>query len=133
MGGDLILAIAVMPDIPEHELDIDAYKNAYLEAINKLSDAQAMDLYVELHGEGPEEDGDENPTRTQQWLPYEVVRQSFRDLVDILSDEPRDCGYYKVGNRWSFITGGVSWGDSPSDSFDDVNILSSIWWAVHGE
>lgn len=133
MGADLILAVATMPKTVGGGMDTDAWKTAYHLAINSLSDEQALNLYGEAHGEVPEETHDENPTRTQAWLPAKVARESFRPLVDYIDADYRDCGLYKVGGRWALITGGMSWGDSPSDSFDDVNILSSIWWAVHGE
>lgn len=131
MGADLILAVAVMPK--GENLGVEDWKQAYHEAINMLTDEQALEIYEEVHGDVPDETYDDNPPRTQRWLPAEIARKTYRELVDIISSNYRDVGLYKVGDRWALISGGMSWGDSPTDSWQDVQTLSNIWYLVHKE
>lgn len=42
-------------------------------------------------------------------------------------DQRRDCGiFYVDGNRPFHITGGISWGDSPSDAWESFDIVCNL-------
>jgi hypothetical protein len=133
MGADLILAIAPMPKGADGPNAINDWKSAYLHAIAKLTDEQALDIYEEVFGDVPDESFDDNPPRTQRWLPAEIARKTFREFVSVIDEDRRDCGLYQVGDRWALISGGMSWGDSPTDSWTEVQCLANIWWVVNKE
>jgi hypothetical protein len=52
-------------------------------------------------------------------------KQCLYDLVDEirLAWDARDTALQLVGNRYILITGGMSWGDSPGETFDALSKL----------
>ena len=58
----------------------------------------------------------------------EEYKQYLYDRVDELRESwgGRDSAYLRYGNQEVFLTGGLSWGDSPCETFD---ILSNLAYA----
>ena len=60
-----------------------------------------------------------------------VDKANAHKLVDIilsrLQSNPRDIGWIKVGTYTVFLTGGMSYGDSPTDSFDDFQMFNELF------
>lgn len=57
-----------------------------------------------------------------------VVVDEIKDLANII-DSADDVSMIHVNGSDVLITGGFSWGDSPTDSFDCIyNCNSILWW-----
>jgi len=54
-----------------------------------------------------------------------VYKQHLHDLVADLQRgwDNRDTTWFKIGDRWVFATGGMSYGDSPGDTYSLLNKL----------
>lgn len=114
MGADLITAnLWSKPDVT---LDWEAG----LRAARELSDESVQALH-EQAGIYDEEWEDDDSPRLLAVTYVETVRDHFtgftRDLNTFLTPD----------GRWRcWVTGGLSWGDSPSDLFDAVNDLYAV-------
>jgi len=115
--------------------NIDALTDGEL---NEIVDAQGLEMEYALEGPVLEawdamEDSDEKD-REGDRLMREHVRKELHRIVDhYLKDDNlgRDTGMGVVGEQPFIITGGMSWGDSPTDSFDDINLLSAAQQVTH--
>ena len=56
----------------------------------------------------------------------EDVRQRLEDAVEVLSDDNRELAYYSYGPGLELLAGGMSWGDDPSESYTDLQILAMV-------
>ena len=140
MGADLILAIAVMPgeytkmSLPDGA--IDSWRIEYRKALFELDAPATFELLEEYTGDLSFED-EGGHIRSLEYMRLKSARQDLWDIIDEtivdISSMPRDVTYCKVGKRWALITGGMSWGDSPSDSYDAVNLISNIWYCAGRE
>ena len=71
----------------------------------------------------PDQDDPEAPARSD--LAREI-RRAPHSALDVLLDGPRDVADAQFGGRRYWVTGGMSWGDSPTDSFDAVCVFDSL-------
>lgn len=57
----------------------------------------------------------------------EECRERIGYAIDAIlaGDAPRDTGSLFIDNRWHIVTGGMSWGDAPTDSFDEICLLDT--------
>ncbi len=111
MGADLILAAAFYP--AGRTLDWDAGRHA----IDVLSDDRCAEAVDSLIGDRLD---DQPPSETAR-----LVRQRLHEAIGNLSESPRDLTTIDVPGYSILVTGGMSWGDSPTESFDD---LEAIGW-----
>ena len=51
------------------------------------------------------------------------LREDLAEFKSAWEDERRDAGRIRIGNRDALITGGMSWGDSPTILFDSISRL----------
>lgn len=111
MGADFAFAVVEMKATRE-----EAYAKArYLTLPNNI-EATTADLENYC---GVNEWYDlESPTEHQV---YEFLKRCIDTVYD--SDNRRDCGFFVVdSDRLFFITGGMSWGDPPTDVYDDFAV-----------
>lgn len=61
----------------------------------------------------------------------EKVYVLIEELKDFIEGDSRDTTSFSVGEYNIYVTGGMSWGDSPSDTYDAINFLfnfpNSVW------
>ena len=56
----------------------------------------------------------------------EALRERLREAVEAVYSAPqrRDSGFFTIdGNREFVVTGGTSWGENPSDVWDDFSLV----------
>lgn len=55
----------------------------------------------------------------------EEARDYIRYAIDAIlaGDEPNDTGTLWINHQEYIVTGGMSWGDGPTESFDDIWLL----------
>lgn len=124
MGADFIVASLV------HDKDATLNWDALPAAVDALTEDQLVYGLEGAFGEVPEA----NSTARAQ------VRDLFGDLRNTLDDEPRDVGHIDVRGATVILSGGMSWGDGPTDSFDLFancgyfpTVLAAIGFEVEGE
>ena len=84
----------------------------------RFFDSEERDLVVGEHAEG-----DESPTDTAAVLRW--ATDTLDMLRRTLVEEPEAYSVINVGTGYLYLTGGLSFGDSPCDAFD------AIWDAHH--
>lgn len=140
MGADFLLAVAIMPKIeaagwPGDET-VKEWRKEYLSIVDEMDDNTIISLLEEFTGDSYIDGEDEIHYRSR---PRFIAQKTRGELVDVINDvfdnafDSRECSLQKIGGRWALITGGMSWGDSPSEHFDAVYLLSNIWWCARGE
>ena len=123
MGADFVYAICKIPTNTEGEfvdfgeaLDRAIVKRFRNVALNKdllLETVEDCGIYVT---ESQEED-------------YEsLVSDLATNVAAFVSTawQSRDISSIKIDGKYYWITGGMSWGDSPTDSYDIVNLIDSL-------
>lgn len=91
----------------------------------------AIDCAIDRITRIPHEDRlmDINPDYQNTWAELPTVdqyKQYLYDLVDELRKTwgDRDTVFLQYGDQRVFLTGGMSWGDSPGETFDLLTMLS---------
>ena len=105
MGADFLLA-GVRAESPEKAR----------ERLAKLSDNQVMDACEAVLGWDVGEESQNPADECRQRIEYAI------DAI-LVGYEPRDTGTLVIHRQEYIVTGGLSWGDSPTDSFEDVMLL----------
>jgi len=112
MGADLALAIVEMPDVgtldqKEWYLLLTAYIHA--------QEPKFLELILDDNlGWSADDD-------------YDDVYGPFLNAVsEVILNDYRDTGFYYINERWCLITGGMTWGDDPTDSWKSVNLLNAL-------
>jgi hypothetical protein len=60
-------------------------------------------------------------------LDNESAHALIDEAIDTLKDMPRDLTWIRVGEYTVFITGGMSWGDTPTDSCDILYKFTTLF------
>jgi hypothetical protein len=55
------------------------------------------------------------------WLAQWYRNRIWDRFVDLIHCSPREIAIIYVGKRWWWATGGLSWGDTPTDAFDIIH------------
>lgn len=90
------------------------------ERLDQLSNDQVMDACEAVLGWGVHEDDiDIVPNHSDD------CRERIRYAIDavLAGHEPRDTGILYIDHKTYIVTGGMSYGDYPTDSFEDVALL----------
>lgn len=115
MGADLVLAITAYPTLANGDAvkagdELSARVRA---ALSDISDEALQDV---ADGTGDEDD-----------------LEAFREMLENAIDEffgspipPRDVNLVCLGGQWWLITGGMSWGDDPTESFAAITALEYL-------
>ena len=58
----------------------------------------------------------------------EIVAQKADEVADFLTSgwESRDTATMQLDGKYYFITGGMSWGDEPTDNFGIINLIDAM-------
>lgn len=115
MGADLLIAVCPAP--PPDGFDDDTL-GSLLTAIDELSDDKLFKTFENAFGFL---DDDER-------VPDDLRMRLKRALHEVWEGSAgrRDLWYTESINGGGpvFLTGGMSWGDTPTDIFDDVGLLA---------
>ena len=109
MGADLVVATLELPDTGKY--DIEEWYLLLSAFLNTKSEEEVSDL-INDSAFWPE-DGDN----------YSILRNAIEDSILV---DSRDKGFYLLHGKWVIITGGMTWGDTPSDSFDSVGLVQML-------
>lgn len=116
MGADFAFAITEMKATREQ-----AYAKARYLTLPDQLDATVSDL-EDYCGITAWYDLEETPTEHQV---YEFLKRCIDTVYD--SESRRDCGFFVIdSDRVFFITGGMSWGDPPTDVYDDFTVCQTM-------
>ena len=57
----------------------------------------------------------------------QIVKNMLRDALDeiIFEENRRDIAHIMLEHKWWIISGGMSWGDSPTEAMNSIDILDS--------
>ena len=120
MGADFMIAHI---EIGSSE---QMFINSMYDFIKSCPDESIFKIYDDLFCDG-EYDEDE---------PVETLRNVIADEVKNLSaiiDNAHDVSMINVNGSDVLVTGGFSWGDAPTDSFDCISNCNLIsWWMKRG-
>ena len=58
---------------------------------------------------------------------HESMQDAFVSYASGVLDEDRECGHMIIGEAQYYVTGGMSWGDAPTDIYDQMNALICIY------
>lgn len=109
MGADLILTACELP-IP---LDADLLRSRVAE----LDDERLAYVYDMVLGERVDDE------REDDW--QNAVRELILQGIECAVGSLRDCTIIEVHGIRILITGGMTWGDTPTDSYDAVSALAA--------
>lgn len=110
MGADLILAFA------EIEKGKDPNWDAAADHINAGGWLDDDEVIVDLLGLFREESGWDDDARSR-------VHSALENVMDMWARKYRDAGVLHLKHTDLLVSGGMSWGDSPTDSYDDIMLL----------
>lgn len=115
MGADFMIAHIEIGSSEQQFID------SMLNFVQSCSDEMVMRIYDDLFCVDPDED--ESIINLRNILVDEV-----KHLATII-DSASDVSMIHVNGSDVLVTGGFSWGDSPTDSFDCIHNCNSIsWW-----
>ena len=112
MGADFMLAVS-----PRCELTHER-KRRIKETIRAIRDEKLLEI---VNNYGPLGLDDES-------TPAEIRVELYKAVLENAEIERRDTSYIRLeGMDWTAnITGGMSWGDSPTDAFDSMSAISDF-------
>ena len=125
MGADFIYAVANITETKEHWQDIlgelhDGKMEAYINESETL-------MYWS-------EDYDDLETNSPEF--FQAVAERVSDAINTVYGDSRELGTFRDNSEevWA-ITGGMSWGDAPTDAFHDLCIVDSFqtWYEAEGK
>lgn len=116
MGADYMTAYVEIVGSEQEFID------SMTEFVKSCSDEMVMRIYDDLFCIDPDEDSQ----------PIDILRylllSEVKDLAAII-DCARDVSMINIKGSDVLVTGGFSWGDSPTDSFDCISNCNLIsWW-----
>jgi len=129
MGADFVFAVCEMPDNLDKCREIIDYR------IKNLNDSMiaslAEDSYFDIDGMLCDLAEDMDIAESDLWCLDDVddlmlrklIERLLKNAVDELTGYRRDVGRMVLGNTSYAISGGMSWGDSPTDCIPIIRIL----------
>lgn len=125
MGAELVLCAYT---VPKGGFDVEGAKHLLAAATN----ADLYDAFAELDqglaDELPETEGDQ-PSPARQ-----VAEQRLAECIEVLTDERCDAGIYTFrgpdGAASVWLTGGMTWGDPPTEAYDHAQAIDLLPTAV---
>lgn len=116
MGADLILAFCPVPSYDDGTVikrkDEKRVRKEFIERVRALTPEQIASALEDVYPGDPD-DSEDGVERFIAAYDEVFMSDGSRDVVDL-------C----IGGRWYIFSGGMSWGDTPTDSYDSVNLLS---------
>ncbi len=115
MGADFILSGCPDPVVADGvTLDPEARHRILCARIEQLEEellAELADYYLFI-----------DVAEADDWR--SEVRRQLASFLDVFTEHWRDTTSFLVGERWWVLAGGMTGGDSPSDSYDKLAALS---------
>ena len=119
MGADFIMAVADITKTDQYWRDaLAALSDTDIDAFISHSD-QTFEWADRLNVEVSDDLTSPEPNLVAD------VRSAIGDAISTCYSDSRETNWFTdpaTGTRW-LITGGMSWGDAPTDAFDDVLIF----------
>jgi len=113
MGADLIVAVCEMK----------LTKDEAIKKANKLADEELVGLIQTLDewGVGPYVGTEEVPEKDE-------IVEYLHDQIEIVYSymQRRDCVPLYIDGKTFALTGGMSYGDTPTDAYDAFSVCSSL-------
>lgn len=150
MGADLLLTWALMPTMPDGSpVNFDVYiakeqrfqrtpegerALAQMHAnVDALTEEKVVDIFGDMEAEWLLEPGDLDKiaagTVTEDAALLALAKEKLHILINLYLGGSeglgRDVEYVVVGPQPALMTGGMSWGDSPTESWDDISMLGA--------
>jgi len=132
MGADFIHAICPLPNITD---DIKKEISLRISGLNETSIDEVLDTY---HHDWKEEVEDriENTLQEKHLFKVDSLRKTFKkEIADEIINEAieeiifagsrRDVGHLFLEHRWWLISGGMSWGDAPTEAMRYIDIIDT--------
>ena len=117
MGADMLLAIAASPQtasgVSDASVDAMCARGREAAAAAFAEGDLEAEFYPELLEEGIGEAADLAAAAITSWIEGGGLHS-------------REVAYVRIGGRAYIATGGLSWGDSPTDAFSYVSLLGDI-------
>lgn len=110
MGADMLVACVVFPK----DFNFDLEKEKILNSIKTLDEDDIINIYNDVFYEVLE-DLEEGRAEVAK-----AVERGF----DVLYN--RQTTWIHVGDKIVFLSGGLSWGDAPTDAYEKINALNYI-------
>jgi hypothetical protein len=110
MGADFIFAITPVTDADREEL---------IRRFDLLSQDELFER-AENGGFYMFEDDETDEEVTQ------LIWNHLIESIEYLNSDPRDAGGLTIEGRTYAVTGGMSWGDSPTEAFEYIRFLESL-------
>lgn len=124
MGADLMIVRSRWPQYADGKpLGLDVARVVLRERCDALGGEALVELYngtVSAYDDEETDTSDMGPARLA-----EVTRQRLRAAVDAVTDEGswRELSLMSFDEKEWILTGGMSWGDPPTEMFASVAIL----------
>jgi hypothetical protein len=107
MGAEFIGTFIKMPSVSKE----DAF-----DALSKMSDKQLDELFIQVNGYEP--DPEDDPSRV-----------FFKEVLALFYNETvvrRDVGEWLIDGQAYLVTGGMTWGDDPTDSYAVIEAVAAL-------
>lgn len=118
MGANLVAAVAVLPE----GMTRDDLTSDWLEGqVEKLTHRELLEIE-----DGLFLDVEENSNIPDEDLLRAAVLAPALRIPDELAEFDREIAWLFVRGGWVVLTGGMSWGDNPTDAFDQVLLLAYL-------
>lgn len=118
MGADFIWAIA----------PIDLDQNAYIDKANAMTLEDAQSLFNEVEHIFYDLDGEAD----DEAFRLAVIARTI-EAINACYKPSRELDTLTLKGSKYVLTGGMSWGDVPTDVFDDVCLLASFDYLLDGK
>ena len=135
MGADFICSACPLPSSAEGE---KALRDLLSEKIESLSLSKCYALLEDYHysheddiSRRIEEDFSEDHLFGVDDIRGFFARQIATEIIEdaleeiIFLQDRRDINHIMLDHKWWIISGGMSWGDSPTEAMNSIDILSS--------
>jgi hypothetical protein len=108
MGADFIGTFIKVPTVPQDDA---------LAALAAINDDTLDELFADVRGYSPGEDDEDESSRV-----------FFADMlielyVNILNGDRKDVAEWTIGGEQYLVTGGMTWGDTPTESYDVIEAV----------
>lgn len=112
--------VTIDHDLPYAFIDVEAFEKYLLDVLALTTPEARRSLGEELLGLDADNDTDRDIEET--W------KRAIGIVVRCAAGERRDASWSVVGNMVIVHSGGVTWGDSPTDAFDAIVAVDALEW-----
>lgn len=114
--------VTIDHDLPGADIDIDAYGRYLTGLIEEADPGLLRTLAIEMFRFGDDDESDDSIERAWQ--------ASFDIVLDCARGKRRDAAYSVINNMVILHSGGMSWGEGPTDAFDALHAVDTLEWEL---